>query len=126
MGVNVTPPQGLIAITTQPIKYGMPLGIPTGGAGTGVTIILPPTYMMGSGQCFHLIGTYEPAVWPPVVQFPSYNYPHGAGMQMSIVSGIQHPQDVSAIRAVIIADDDIIKVRQSSAFNLDGVTVLTI
>lgn len=128
MADALTPPQGLIAITDRRKIYGFPMGLGVGGGGTKVTASLPPAYRQGGGQVARLIGEYEPAVLPPVVEYPVYGYQYPAGMRVSVVASAAIPGAISSCsaRAVVVPDASIPKARNGGAFQLASVSVVTI
>ncbi len=123
MADALTPPQGLIAVTDRRNIYGFPMGIPTGGAGTAVQLHPPPTYRDGGGMKIELIGDYEPAVYPPTVEFVSHTKTAGGGVAVSFVS----PHGVcqgSGNMVFVVPESQIPKIRCSSGSGLGSITVI--
>lgn len=86
MPESLTPPQGLNAVTDRRPIYGLPLGVGSGGGGTKIVILLPAGGRMASGMKAMLIGSYPPAVYPPVEENPKYDICPGAGIKVTAIT----------------------------------------
>ena len=128
MPESLTPPQGLIAVTDRRPIYGYPLGLGVGGGGTKVRVSLPPVYAQGSGMIMRLIGSYAPAVRPPVVEHPLYSKQYPGGMRVFVIpeAEVMRPVCSAGCRAVVIPDAEIIKCRQGSGQCPASVEVVSI
>lgn len=62
-GEGIVPPQGMTVIDDNKTIYGLPLAVPSGGAGIRIKINLPNTTKTGSGQKIAIIGDFIPT--PP-------------------------------------------------------------
>jgi hypothetical protein len=73
-----------------------------------------------------LIGSYNPVVYPPIVENPIYNLPGSAGMVGLVIpdESIPKNQNGASVRAVVIPDESIPKGRNGSGMCLGEVIVV--
>lgn len=110
-GEGITPPQGY---GNGPDKskyfYGLPLSMPTGGAGTkiAVTIRNPEMIRSGGGTKVAITGDLGPYTPPPIVESPSFYMKNGAGTKIMTISPMAQIKTAGGGTRAFITDPPIV------------------